>query len=83
MALLGGVPRLVAGAWAALGMCLVLGQVGELLELPGWLLDLSPFRHAPRPPVDELTVLPLAVLLGCAALLTAAGFAGLRRRDIG
>ena len=82
-ALVGTVPRLVTGAWAALAVCLLLGQVGELLRLPGWLLAASPFQHAGAAPVDDPAALPLAVLMAVAAALTAAGAAGLRRRDIG
>lgn len=47
------------------------------------MLDLSPFQHTPLVPAAELTVAPLLVLLGVAALLVAAGFTGLLRRDIG
>ncbi|HST63646.1 MAG TPA: ABC transporter permease, partial [Mycobacteriales bacterium] len=32
-ALAGAVPRLVAAVWAALGVCLLLGQIGQLLSL--------------------------------------------------
>lgn len=81
--LVGALPRLVALAWAALAACLLLGQVGELLELPGWALDLSPFRHVPRLPVGSAAVLPLVLLVAVAAALGVAGFAGLRRRDLG
>lgn len=82
-ALAGALPRLVAAAWAALAGCLLLGQVGELLSLPGWLLDVSPFQHAGGAPVTAPAALPLAVLVALAVALTAAGAAGLRRRDIG
>lgn len=82
VALTGALPRLLALAWAALGASLVLGQLGALLELPGWLLVLSPFRHSPGLPVTDLAALPLLALLGTAAALTVAGFAGLRRRDL-
>ena len=44
-ALVGAVPRLVAAAWAVLAVCLLLGQVGQLLSLPDWVLDASPFQH--------------------------------------
>jgi ABC-2 type transport system permease protein len=82
-ALVGAVPRLVAAAWAVLALCLLLGQVGQLLSLPDWVLDASPFQHAGDAPVHTPQAVPLLVLLAVAAALAAVGAVGLRRRDIG
>jgi ABC-2 type transport system permease protein len=82
-ALAGAVPRLVTAAWGVLAACLLLGQLGQLLSLPNWLLDASPFRHAGSAPLTDPAVLPLVVLMLIAAALTGVGAAGLRRRDIG
>ena len=82
-ALVGAVPRLVAAAWAVLAVCLLLGQVGQLLSLPDWVLDASPFQHAGDAPVHTPQAVPLVVLLAVAAALAAVGAVGLRRRDIG
>jgi ABC-2 type transport system permease protein len=83
VALLGAVPRLVAVAWAVLAGCLLLGQVGQLLSLPDWVLDVSPFQHSGDAPAHTPTVLPLVVLVAVAVVLAAVGAAGLRRRDVG
>ena len=80
-ALFGLYPRRTPASWGALGACLLLGQLGAILRLDQWLLDLSPFTHVPRLPGAELSVTPLVWLLACAAVLTAAGLAGFRRRD--
>lgn len=82
-ALAGAVPRLVALAWGGLAACLLLGQLGQLLSLPGWLLDVSPFQHAGSAPLHTPAPGPLLVLVAVAVLLAAVGAAGLRRRDIG
>ncbi|HEV7656658.1 MAG TPA: ABC transporter permease [Mycobacteriales bacterium] len=82
-ALAGAVPRLVAAAWAALAVCLLLGQIGQLLSLPDWLLDASPFQHTGPAPLHSPGPVPLAVLVAVALGLAGAGAAGLRRRDIG
>ena len=82
-ALVGAVPRLVAAAWAVLAVCLLLGQVGQLLSLPDWVLDASPFQHAGDAPVHTPQAVPLVVLLAVAAALAAVGAVGLRHRDIG
>jgi ABC-2 type transport system permease protein len=84
VALFGLVPRAaVAGAWSALGVVVLLGLFGQALKLSGWVLDVSPFTHAPKLPGGPAPAAPL-LWLGLAALaLAAAGLAALRRRDIG
>jgi ABC-2 type transport system permease protein len=83
VALVGLAPRAAAAAWAFLTVCFVVGMLGQLLALPNWVQDVSPFQHVPQLPAADLTVAPLLVLTAVAAGLTAAGLAGLRRRDIG
>jgi polyether ionophore transport system permease protein len=83
VALVGVVPRATSLAWAALGACFVIGMFGQLLDLPTWLQDLSPFEHVPRYPIADLDLVPLALLLALAVGLTLVGLAGLRRRDLG
>lgn len=82
VALVGLAPRFAVAAWAGLAFCVVVLMFGPVLDLPGWLRDISPFEHSPMVPVadfDAAAVLAIAVV---AALLFALGFAGLRRRDI-
>ncbi len=73
----------VAGAWTAVGLAVVIELFGEVLQLSHWVLDISPFTHAPRLPGGTVTAAPLLWLCLVALVLTAAGLAGLRRRDIG
>ena len=81
--LYGLVPRFVVAAWAALAVCLVVGFLGQLLDLPAWVRQLSPFEHTSRPPSAPVEFAPLAVLTVLAVVLIAAGLAAFRRRDIG
>jgi len=81
--LYGLVPRLAWAGWAALAVFVFLGQLGALLQLSPWLLDLSPFTHVPKIPGSEITPIPLVVLLAITGLLVITGLVGLRRRDIG
>lgn len=76
-------PAWVAVAWAALGVCYVLGWLGTLLNLPEWVIRLSPFAHVPRVPGEAVTLAGPTYTLLAVALLTLAGWAGFRRRDIG
>ncbi len=73
----------VAGAWTALGLVVVINLFGQVLQVSHWVLDLSPFTHAPRLPGGTVSAAALAWLCGLALVLAAAGLAGLRRRDIG
>lgn len=83
LALFGLVPRLALGGWAALVLCLLLGQLGPTLHVPQWAMDVSPFTHVPKLPGGQLTGTPIGWLLVVGVLLALAGLIGFRRRDIG
>jgi ABC-2 type transport system permease protein len=84
IALFGLLPRAcVPGAWTALGLVVVINLFGQVLQLSHWILDLSPFTHAPRLPGGTVSAAPLLWLCALALALSVAGLAGLRRRDIG
>lgn len=75
-------PRLVAAGWGLLVVFLLLGELGPLLELPSWAMNLSPFTHVPRLPGGDFQVMPVLWLTLLAAVLVVAGLAGFRRRDL-
>jgi ABC-2 type transport system permease protein len=83
LALFGLVPRATAVAWGVLALCLFIGIFGQLADLPGWVLDLSPFQHVPAMPEAGFALGPLVILTAVAAALAAAGLAGFRARDAG
>ncbi|MFE5593759.1 ABC transporter permease [Streptomyces sp. NPDC056549] len=78
----GAAPKAATAAWGVAGLCLALGWIGPALGLPQAVLDLSPFGHLPRLPGPDVTWPPVLALTALAAALTAAGLAGLRRRDV-
>ncbi|MDG4785804.1 anibiotic ABC transporter [Micromonospora sp. WMMD1102] len=81
--LFGLLPRLsVALSWSVFLLCVLLGQLGALLELPQPVLNLSPFTHLPAVPAADPSVTPLVVLLAVAVALTGLGLASFRRRDL-
>jgi ABC-2 type transport system permease protein len=82
VALFGFAPRAAAGGWGVLGACALLTVFGPLLQLPDWLLDVSPFQHVPQLPAADFAAGPLLALTAVAAALTAAGMAAFRRRDL-
>ena len=78
----------VRSQWALFGWGLVvlfatLGQIGTLLGLPRWVLDLSPFSHNPRMPLAGFELGPALALTGIAAVLLTASWLRYRTRDIG
>jgi ABC-2 type transport system permease protein len=81
--LLGWRPTGAAVAWAALGVCFVLGWLGGLVAPPRWLQELSPFWHTPAVPVDPVTLSAPSAITVVVVLLAGVGLLGLRRRDIG
>ncbi|TDW19627.1 ABC transporter permease [Kribbella kalugense] len=81
--LFGFAPRLVTGGWVLYGVFLLIGQFGEIFNLPQWMINLSPYGHTPRLPGGDFSVTPVIWLTAIAAALTLAGFATFRRRDIG
>ncbi len=82
VALFGLLPRLAALAWAALAASLLLTELGAFLGLNKWAVDVSPYTHIPKLPGATMTAAPLLWLTGLAVMLTAAGLAGLRQRDL-
>ena len=83
LTLFGWAPQLVTATWGVLVVFLLLGQLGPMLQLEQWALDLSPFTHVPRLPVEELRAMPVAALMAVSVVLGLAGFVGFRRRDVG
>ena len=70
-------------AWGLLGLFLVLGQIGSLLELPGWVTGLSPYEHVPAMPVESFRAAPSLTLTALAAGCLVAAWWRYRSRDIG
>lgn len=81
-ALFGLSPRAALLAWAALGVAVLVGLFGELLQLPTWTRQLSPLHHVPGVPAESIRATPLVVLLLVAGALLAVGLRGVRERDL-
>lgn len=81
-ALFGLAPRLTPVSWGLLVMCLIFGQLGQLLQLPQWMLDLSPFTHVSAPSIGEIGMIPVIALVAVAIAFTGIGFFGFGRRDL-
>jgi putative exporter of polyketide antibiotics len=78
----GVLPRFTGAAWGAVGLFLLLGQLGPVLNLSQWVMDVSPFTHVPKVPGGAVSATPLIWLAVTAAALAAMGLAAFRRRDL-
>lgn len=82
VAIYGYFPRKTSFSWAMVGFAFFVVYLGGVLQLPEWVVNLSPFTHVPRIPAEDFEWLPLLGLTATAAALILAGWYGYRRRDI-
>lgn len=75
-------PRLAPLAWLGLLLAAVVLLFGELLQLPGWLQDVSPFQHLALVPAEPFRAGPVLVVAGIALALSVAGQVAFLRRDV-
>ncbi len=81
--LFGLLPRaVIALAWSVFALCFIVGEFGEMLEIPQWAINLSPFAHIPPVPMVAINYTPIIILLALALGLFVAALALFRRRDI-
>jgi ABC-2 type transport system permease protein len=69
--------------WIAVGVCILLQELGPIFELSHWITDISPFAQVPRVPGVAIAAQPLLVMTAIGAALVVLGLVGFRRRDVG
>ena len=69
--------------WIAVGVCILLQELGPILKLSHWITDISPFSQVPRTPGVAIAAEPLLVTTAIGAALLVLGLLGFRRRDVG
>lgn len=82
VALYGLAPRLLGVTWAVYVYGTVMSLFGEMLDFDESILGTSPFQHVGQYPAEDISWGAVAILTGIAAVLTAIGAAGFRRRDL-
>ena len=80
--LIGFIPKLTGLTWLYLGYTFFVAYLGDMLQLPGWMSQLTPFGHIPQVPIEEINYIQIIILILIAAVLTVAGFIGYNRRDL-
>ncbi|HWJ81006.1 MAG TPA: hypothetical protein VNS55_02115 [Nocardioides sp.] len=76
-------PRWTAVGWVWPGAFITFEIVGELLEAPRWVLDLSPYQHVPAVPAEPWDWPAETGLAVVAALILVLAWWRFRARDIG
>jgi ABC-2 type transport system permease protein len=77
------VPRASAGiAYGLVALAFVWDTFGSLLEVPDWLLALSPFHNVGLVPAEPFEAAAAAIMLAIAAAAALAGASAFRRRDL-
>lgn len=69
-------------SWGVLGGCLLILQLGTILGLPQWVINLSPFTHTPPAPASEIALQPLYTLTFVALSFLIISALSFRRRDL-
>jgi len=82
MLMIGFFPRATGFTWLYMGYSFFAVYLGRLLQLPEWMVKLSPFGNIPKLPIEEINFAQIFVLVLIAAGLMAAGFIGYSRRDM-
>jgi ABC-2 type transport system permease protein len=80
--LTGVVPRWAVLVWLAVGFCAVILLFGEVLQLPQWLVDVSPFTHLASVPAAPMSWVPFVAVTALAAVMSGSGVLAFGRRDI-
>jgi len=80
--LVGWLPKLMSLATIMIGFTFFIAFFSEILNLPQFLINLSPLAHVPSLPIDEFSAVTFLVMSIIAALLMIVGFIGYSRRDI-
>lgn len=74
--------RLAAVGWAVFGLVMTLDLLGATLDLPEWVVDVSPFHLIGRPPLDPVSTTSVLLVGLVAAVMVAASLVLFRRRDL-
>jgi ABC-2 type transport system permease protein len=81
--LLGVLPRAVTPVlYTVLGVRFLVQILGSVPHMPGWLLNLSAFRHVAPVPATPFNLGSTVVFLTAGALAIAGGMSRFSRRDL-
>ena len=80
--LIGYRQRFTSLIWLYVLYTFIVLYMGGLLQLPDWIGKMTPFGYIPKIPMEDMTWLPLMILVIVAVVFAVLGFVGYKRRDI-
>ncbi|MFC5602652.1 ABC transporter permease [Sporosarcina koreensis] len=80
--LIGFLPRLTQLIWMYILYSFFVLYVGNLIQFPDWVGQLSPYGHVPQVPIEDAAFMPLFLLSSLAVGLLVTGVTGFRKRDL-
>ncbi|WP_353892410.1 hypothetical protein PRVXH_001757 [Proteinivorax hydrogeniformans] len=80
--LIGVATQATGVTWVYLVYTFFVVYLGELLQVPQWMVNLTPFGNVPQIPADDMNVGKLLALIVIAICLMVGGLNGYNRRDI-
>jgi ABC-2 type transport system permease protein len=77
------VPRASSGiAFGLVAVSFLWDTIGSLVDVPGWVLGLSPFHHVALVPAEDFQAVAAAIMLAIAAVAAVAAVRLFERRDL-
>ena len=80
--IIGVAPKASVLCWIYFTYIFIIGFFADLLNMPSWAINLSPFSHIPQLPLDDMRLFPLLTLSAAAIILAALGVMFYRKRDL-
>ena len=80
--LIGCLPKLTSLTWMYLGFSFFVEYMGQILQLPDWLIKLSPFNHIPNLADEEIQIRTFVIMGLVSFFLIGLGFVAYNKRDI-
>lgn len=78
----GVAPGWSAVAWSGPAVAVVVGYLGDLMDLPGWVQAVSPYEHLAAVPAADVAVLPVLAVAACGLLLALLAHVAFLARDL-
>lgn len=80
--LIGIAPKFRSLIWILLGGSFMISYFGSLMDMPKWLLKISPYYWNKRVPVESINTNAALWMLVIAVILIVVGFIGYNKRDL-
>ncbi|MFO7814625.1 MAG: hypothetical protein R6V14_02610 [Halanaerobiales bacterium] len=79
---IGYIPHRTILTWFYLGYSFFVVYLGDLIQVPNWMVRISPFGNIPQIPIEGINYSKILLLTAIAGGLIITGFIGYNRRDI-